>query len=112
MTSKKDLTERDIITKYLIPALDNAGWDIQKPFRKDEFESLKKWWTNREVNEQFWKVSIEDLKKNGYYLDIKNPHIAEEEHTWSSSELLEMLQVSFKKSDELLEQLKHELINE
>jgi type I restriction enzyme M protein len=83
-----------------------------KTIQKIEFENLRKWWANREANEQAWKVSIEDLSKNGYNLDIKNPHISKEEHTYSSSELLEMLHVSFKKSDELLEQLKSELINE
>jgi len=28
MNLKKDLTERDICTKYITPALENAGWDI------------------------------------------------------------------------------------
>ncbi|MCD4692925.1 MAG: SAM-dependent methyltransferase, partial [Calditrichales bacterium] len=88
------------------------AYSKMKPIHKSEFENLRKWWTNRKANEQAWKVSIDDLTKNGYNLDIKNPHIAEEEHTYSSSELLEMLHVSFKKSDELLEQLKSELINE
>jgi len=83
-----------------------------KPIRKEEFESLKQWWNNREENEQAWKVSIDEIAKNGYNLDIKNPHIAEEEQTYSSAELLEMLHESFRKSDELLEQLKSELSND
>ena len=83
-----------------------------KPIRKEEFAGLKQWWNNREENEQGWKVSLEEISKNGYNLDIKNPHIAEEEQTYSSAELLEMLHESFRKSDELLEQLKGELINE
>lgn len=29
MYSKKDLTERDICTKYITPALERSGWDIQ-----------------------------------------------------------------------------------
>ena len=37
MTSKKDLTERDIITKYIIPALENAGWDINKQIREEVY---------------------------------------------------------------------------
>ena len=37
MTSKKDLTERDIITKYIIPALDKAGWDKQKQIREEVY---------------------------------------------------------------------------
>jgi len=82
-----------------------------KPIRKEEFKSLKHWWNNRQENEQAWKVSIDEIIQNGYNLDIKNPHIAEEEHTYSSAELLEMLRESFRKSDKLLEQLKSELNN-
>ncbi len=97
-----------------------------KPIRKEEFESLKQWWNNREDlpagkagNEQAspevghaWKVPIEEIIKNGYNLDIKNPHIAEEEETYGSVELLEMLHESFNKSDALLKELKSELSGE
>jgi len=83
-----------------------------KPIRKEEFESLKQWWNNRKENEQAWKVSIEEIIKNDYNLDIKNPHIDEEKHTYTSTELLKMLHESFQKSDELLEQLKSELKND
>lgn len=80
-----------------------------KTIQKIEFENLRQWWTNREVNEQAWKVNIEDLRKNGFNLDIKNPHIAEEEHTYTSAELLDLLHDSFRKSDALLNQVKSEL---
>ncbi len=89
-----------------------------KTIHKSEFETLRRWWTNRETNEQAspgggqaWKVSIDELEKNGFDLDVKNPHIAEEEHTYSSAELLDLLHDSFRKSDDLLEQLKRELNN-
>ncbi|ULQ61048.1 type I restriction-modification system subunit M [Brucepastera parasyntrophica] len=83
-----------------------------KSIRKDEFESLKKWWKKRKENEQAWKVPIKTLQENGFNLDIKNPHIKEEEKTYTSKELLDLLHESFQKSDELLIQLKKELINE
>ncbi len=72
---------------------------------------MRQWWNKREENEQAWKVSIDEIIKNGYNLDIKNPHIAEEVQTFTSAELLEMLHESFKKSDELLNKLKRELTN-
>jgi len=59
-----------------------------------------------------WKVPIDEIIKNSYNLDIKNPHIDEEEQTYTSAELLEMLHESFKKSDILLNELKKELSNE
>jgi type I restriction enzyme M protein len=81
-----------------------------KPIQKSEFEGLKKWWKKRKENDQAWKVSIETIAGNGYNLDIKNPHVAEVEHRYSSAELLAMLHDSFRKSDELLERLKKELL--
>ena len=35
MTSKTDLSERDICTKYINPALEQAGWDMQKQVREE-----------------------------------------------------------------------------
>lgn len=35
MTSKKDLSERDICTKFITPALEQAGWDMQKQIREE-----------------------------------------------------------------------------
>ncbi|MDR4508290.1 MAG: hypothetical protein MRJ65_08665 [Candidatus Brocadiaceae bacterium] len=56
-------------------------------------------------------MSIDTIIANGYNLDIKNPHISEEKHIYSSAELVTMLHDSFRKSDELLEKLKEELKN-
>jgi len=35
MTNKKSLSERDICTKYIPPALQQAGWNIQTRIRED-----------------------------------------------------------------------------
>jgi type I restriction enzyme R subunit len=35
MTSKKEMSERDICTKYITPALKKAGWDIQLQVREE-----------------------------------------------------------------------------
>ncbi len=34
---KKGLSERDICTKFITPALQKAGWDIQKQIREEVF---------------------------------------------------------------------------
>ena len=80
-----------------------------KPIQKNEFAPLMDWLKNPVANEQAWQVSMDDIKANNYSLDIKNPHVGEIEHSYSSAELLELLHVSFKKSDELLNALKKEL---
>ncbi len=80
-----------------------------KPVQSAEFDSLKKWWHKREENEQAWQVDINTIIESGYNLDIKNPHQPEEEKSYSSTELLELLHQSFNKSDQLINQLKQEL---
>ena len=81
-----------------------------KPIQLAEFDGVKQWWDNREENEQAWKVNIETIEANGYSLDIKNPHQPEEEKQHTSTELLDLLHQSFSKGDELLSQLRKELI--
>jgi len=83
-----------------------------KPIQKSEFDSLKRWWNKRKENEYAWKISIASIASNGFNLDIKNPHISEENHMYSRVELIKMLHGSFKKSDELLDKLKVELQND
>lgn len=82
-----------------------------KPVQKGEFDSLLKWWNKRKAGEQAWKVKRKELEENGYNLDIKNPHTPDPEHTYTSQELLGLLHDSFRKSDDLLGQLKKELAN-
>ena len=37
MTNKKDLSERDICTKYILPALIKSGWNLEKQIREEVF---------------------------------------------------------------------------
>ncbi len=37
MTSKKSLTERDICTQYITPAIVKAGWDLHRQVREEVF---------------------------------------------------------------------------
>ncbi len=81
-----------------------------KPIQLAEFDDLKKWWKKRKANEQAWKVEIKTIIDSGYNLDIKNPHQPEEEKQYTSGELLDILHQSFAKGDELLRQLRKELV--
>lgn len=53
------------------------AYNKTKPIRVEEFDSIKEWWDNRTESEVAWKVSIDDIKKRNYNLDIKNPNIIE-----------------------------------
>ena len=85
---------------------EQKSYSKTKPIQKSEFDSLKVWWGQRAENEQAWKVGIDTLKGNGFNLDIKNPFVKEEEVTHTTAELLDLLSESFKKSDELIDELK------
>ncbi|KYG72656.1 DNA methyltransferase [Roseivirga spongicola] len=58
-----------------------------KPIDIKEFDLEKAWWDNREENKYAWKVGIDEIKKRGYNLDIKNPH-QESDDLASPEELL------------------------
>jgi len=83
-----------------------------KPIQIKEFDLEKEWWKDRE-NKKFkkncWKVSLEEIQKRNYNLDINNPTKKEEEENLSSKEILEKLEKSFEKSKELIEKIKGEI---
>jgi type I restriction enzyme M protein len=51
-----------------------------KPLRIGEFEPEKAWWGERVENDFTWRVSVEEIKSNGYNLDIKNPNVEDASH--------------------------------
>ena len=80
-----------------------------KLIRLEEFNPIKDWWNNRVENDLAWKVDIKTIVERGYDLDIKNPNKQEEVHEYSSAELIDLLEKSMQKSNELLNRLKSEL---
>lgn len=77
-----------------------------RPIKVEEFEPIKKWWNNREESEISWKVSIDTIIERGYDLDIINPTKQEGAREYNSTELMQMLDKSFSKSNLLLNKLK------
>jgi len=51
-----------------------------KPMRIQEFDPEKAWWNDRKETEYAWCVRVEEIVKNNYNLDIKNPNTPDEEH--------------------------------
>jgi len=78
-----------------------------KPIQVKEFEPIKKWWDKRTESDICWKVDIKTIIERNYDLDIKNPIKQEEEHEYNSSELMNLLENSFARSNDLLEQLRN-----
>jgi len=79
-----------------------------KPIRIEEFGPEKEWWDNRVENEHTWRVSIDQIKESGYNLDIKNPHVEDEDHG-DPIELLARYQKVVSEVIETREKLKQEL---
>ena len=82
------------------------AYNKTRPLQLKEFDPIKAWWNDRKESELSWKVDIQTIIDRNYDLDIKNPTKQEEEIIHSSPELMEMLEVSFSKSQRLLHQLK------
>lgn len=75
------------------------------PIQYKEFEPVKKWYKNRKGNPFAWLVSIEEIKKKHYNLDIKNPHADKEEY--ADPAVLEKEYLSLKeKNKKLLNEIK------
>ncbi|MCX6121812.1 MAG: class I SAM-dependent DNA methyltransferase [Ignavibacteriales bacterium] len=82
------------------------AYNKTRPIQLKEFDPIKKWWKKREESEICWKVNIDTIKERGFDLDIKNPTVVEEELEFTSGELIEKIQESFRMSSEILNQLK------
>lgn len=80
-----------------------------KPIRLKEFDPIKKWWKKRVASDVAWKVSIKDIEKRGWDLDIKNPNKVEEEFFHTGEELIKKLEESFESSRKILSDLKNEI---
>lgn len=80
-----------------------------KPMRHEEFEFEKEWWNDRD-NEKFkqscWKVSLADIQKKNYNLDINNPTKPEEEKELSKEEIIEKIEQNMKRTNEILKEIK------
>lgn len=44
-----------------------------KPIRSEEFDELRHWWEDRSASSYAWSVSIDDLQRRGFNLDLTNP---------------------------------------
>ncbi len=50
------------------------SYTMTNPISIEEFVPEKMWWNNRVENDHAWKISMDDIVKNNYNLDFKNPN--------------------------------------
>jgi len=85
------------------------NYNRSRPISIKEFDLEKEWWYNRTETDYAWKVSIKDIKKRNYNLDISSPYYGEADEQLTSIEILEKLEKSFESTKNLLFKLKSEL---
>ena len=76
-----------------------------KPIKFEEFEPVIEWWDNREENEHAWKVPVEEVIKNNYNLDIKNPNKAKPEVYRPPEEIVASIIEKEKRIFELMQEI-------
>lgn len=85
------------------------NYSRSNPITIDEFLPEKEWWNNRVENEHAWKICIDDIKDTNYNLDVKNPHIAEDEILKTPEELINDISTNLHNAKQLLEKIKEEI---
>lgn len=106
--------ERDGPTKeiwyYEVPLPEGRKqYTKTKPMRFEEFQPLIDWWNNREENEHAWKVTAEEVAKNKYNLDIKNPNKAKAEEYRSPEEIVASIIEKENKISDLMQEIQSEI---
>lgn len=84
------------------------GYNKSKSFSMNEMSIVKEWWNNRVENENAWKVSLDDIKKRNYNLDIKNPSKQKTEVKIEIPDLITQMDADIKTINELFGKLKDE----
>ena len=101
---------RDIwFYEHRVPESQKA-YSMTRPIRLEHLEACADWWggperKGRAETEVAWRVSAETLKARGYNLDIKNPHVVDEDHG-DPEELLRALDAAEAEANRLRDQLK------
>lgn len=82
------------------------GFTKTKPFTPKHLEGVNAWWDNRDTEDvNAYSVTIEEVEKRGYNLDIKNPSIDNGDHVFTLPELLADLEHRSENIQELTDKL-------
>jgi type I restriction enzyme M protein len=85
------------------------AYNKTKPIRIEEFDTIKKWWNNREESEVCWKVPMQTIIDRNYDLDIKNPNKKVEEVELNIEKILSILKNENNKVGSIIQELENDL---
>lgn len=81
------------------------------PIEFSEFENELSWWNNRVENENAWKISIDEIEKNNYIMDFKNPSEVEIEEI-NPSKLIDKMSKEYEDILDALNKIKMEVLDD
>lgn len=82
------------IDYYQVPLPEGLknGFTKTRPLKTEHLQGVKDWWNNRDKEDKnAYSVTIEEIEKANYNLDIKNPNNGREEKEYSLNELLSIM---------------------
>ena len=89
--------------EHQVPAGQKA-YSMTRPITLEHLNACAKWWDKRRETECAWRVSVKEIEKRGYNLDIKNPN-AKEYRQENPQEALQAVMASEKEAVYLRKQL-------
>ena len=102
----KGATEK--IDFYEIPLPDGLknGFTKTRPFMKKHIEGAREWYLHRENgDENAYSITIEEIEKRNFNIDIRNPLNIKDEEVYTLDELMEELNEKALEIESLLEEL-------
>jgi type I restriction enzyme M protein len=77
-----------------------------KPLQSEDFADCLVWWQERAEGERAWKVPANQISKNNYNLDIKNPNGKQDLAQLSPEELVESILSKEERIKEIMDEIK------
>ena len=78
-----------------------------RPIQHEEFDPIRRWWSDRQSNGHAWKVSIKEIQERNYNLDFKNPKRQEAVDHKAPKELLEGINEKEKQISHIMNEIEN-----
>ncbi|MEU4772461.1 class I SAM-dependent DNA methyltransferase [Micromonospora sp. NPDC023644] len=91
---KGEPTKETWFYEHRVPAGQKA-YSMTRPIRTEHFQECVDWWGGASRHDRVetafaWKVTADDVRKRGYNLDFKNPHVVEDSREDPEEVLVEL----------------------
>ncbi|MDQ1261694.1 MAG: type restriction enzyme protein [Euryarchaeota archaeon] len=92
---------------YELPLPDGRkNYTKTKPLQFEEFADCLAWWNDRQEGERAWRIPADQIAKNNYNLDIKNPNGKKDLEQLPPEELVESILSKEERIMEIMDEIK------